>query len=242
MKNIKFAISHPPNPFKETVVDKVGKFLKERANRSFTVKDISLNLKLKPKSVSSALSRLKLGRNKTGIINGRKRILKKKNGKNRKTSYKGFKIGTVRNSEKGKWEYFQKTKFKAWKVDFKLIETNSKNKKKHRWDESGNMDLSGYATGIVPSDVDKSKIIDVAATELFRKALDIMQHEGVSLWNAVSEDDSKTVYLGAELINENPLDTKYNSRWDGQVTFVNDMGNSYPPFDVHFSIDMNEYY
>ena len=104
------------------------------------------------------------------------------------------------------------------------------------------MDLSGYATGIVPSDVDKSKIIDVAATELFRKALDIMQHEGVSLWNAVDEDNPKSVYLGAELINENPLDTKYNPRWDGQVTFVNDMGNSYPPFDVHFNIDMNEYY
>jgi uncharacterized protein YneR len=103
------------------------------------------------------------------------------------------------------------------------------------------MDLSGYAIGIVPSDVDKSTIIDVAATELFRKALDIMQHEGISLWNAVSEDDSKTVYLGAELINENPLDTKYNSRWDGQVNFVNDMGSSYN-YDVHFNIDMNEYY
>ena len=54
MKNIKFAISHPPNPFKEngSPEDKVGKFLKDRANKSFTVKDISLNLKL---SVSSAL-------------------------------------------------------------------------------------------------------------------------------------------------------------------------------------------
>ena len=58
MKNIKWAIDHPPIPTKETIVSKVGKFLKDRANKSFTVKDISLNLKLKPKSVSSALSRL----------------------------------------------------------------------------------------------------------------------------------------------------------------------------------------
>ena len=193
MKNIKFAISHPPNPFKETVVDKVGKFLKERANRSFTVKDISLNLKLKPKSVSSALSRLKLGRNKTGIINGRKRILKKKNGKNRKTGFKGFKIGTVRNSEKGRWEYFQKTKFKVWKVDFKLIETNSKNKKKHRWDESGNMDLSGYATGIVPSDVDKSTIIDVDPGPTWKGYISNEEQNGIDLKviNGISFSNNK---------------------------------------------------
>ena len=41
MKNIKWAIDHPPVPPKQTVVDKVGKFLKDRANKSFTVKDIS---------------------------------------------------------------------------------------------------------------------------------------------------------------------------------------------------------
>ena len=226
--------------FSETNIGRIGRFLKNTPNKSYTTKDISINLGINPKSVSSSLSRLKAGKNKTGMINGRKRILKTKSGKNRKTAYEGFKIGTVRNTSKGRWEFFTKTKFKLWKVDFKLIETNSKNKKKNRWAESGNMDLSGYATGLVPSAIEKSKVVGIAAAELFRKGLDIMQGEGVSLWNAVAEDDSKTVYLGGEMINENPLDKVYNSRWEGEINFVNNIGNSYP-YPVSFDIEENEY-
>lgn len=225
--------------FSETNIGRIGKFLKNTPNKSYTIKDISINLKINPKSVSSSLSRLKFGRNKTGIVNGRKRILKKKNGQNRKTSYEGFKIGTVRNTSKGRWEFFTKTRFKLWKVDFKLIETNSK-KPKNKWSESGNMDLSGYATGLVPSGIGKSKVVQVAASELFRKSLDIMQGEGVSLWNAVAEDDSKTVYLGGEMINENPFDKKYSSRWDGKINFVNNIGSSYS-YNVNFQIEENDY-
>ena len=226
--------------FSETNIGRIGRFLKNTPNKSYTTKDISINLGINPKSVSSSLSRLKAGKNKTGMINGRKRILKTKSGKNRKTAYEGFKIGTVRNTSKGRWEFFTKTKFKLWKVDFKLIETNSKNKKKHRWAQSGNMDLSGHATGLVPSGIEKSKVVGIAAAELFRKGLDIMQGEGVSLWNAVAEDDSKTVYLGGELINSNPLDKVYDSRWDGKINFVNDMGKSWD-YDVNFEIEENEY-
>ena len=226
--------------FSETNIGRIGRFLKNTPNKSYTTKDISINLGINPKSVSSSLSRLKAGKNKTGMINGRKRILKTKSGKNRKTAYEGFKIGTVRNTSKGRWEFFTKTKFKLWKVDFKLIETNSKNKKKHRWAQSGNMDLSGHATGLVPSGIEKSKVVGIAAAELFRKGLDIMQGEGVSLWNAVAEDDSKTVYLGGELINSNPLDKIYDSRWDGKINFVNDMGKSWD-YDVNFEIEENEY-
>ena len=226
--------------FSETNIGRIGRFLKNTPNKSYTTKDISINLGINPKSVSSSLSRLKAGKNKTGMINGRKRILKKKNGQNRKTAYEGFKIGTVRNTSKGRWEFFTKTKFKLWKVDFKLIETNSKNKKKHRWDESGKMDLSGHATGLVPSGIEKSKIVSIAASELFRKGLDIMQGEGVSLWSAVAEDDSKTVYLGGELINSNPLDKVYNSTWDGKINFVNNIGSSYS-YNVNFDIQQQEY-
>jgi hypothetical protein len=226
--------------FSETNIGRIGIFLKNTPNKSYTTKDISINLGIKPKSVSSSLSRLKSGKNKTGMINGRKRILKTKSGKNRKTGYEGFKIGTIKNTSKGRWEFFTKTKFKLWKVDFKLIETNSKNKKKNRWAESGNMDLSGYAIGLVPSGIEKSKVVGIAAAELFRKSLDIMQGEGVSLWNAVAEDDSKTVYLGGQMINENPLDKVYDSTWDGKINFVNNIGNSYS-YNVNFDIDIDEY-
>ena len=249
MKNIKWAIDHPPVPPKETVVSKVGKFLKDRANKTFTVKDISLNLKLKPKSVSSALSRLQLGRNKTGIINGRKRILKKKSGKNRKTSYKGFKIGTVRNSKKGKWEYFQKTKFKAWKVEFKLLDTNTKNRK-NEWitkevaKKSGGtpndaMDLHAEAYGIAPSHATEDIMIEVAAHRLLEKSLDVIKNTwGLIMYESITPDQN--VFLSATLENENPLDTKYNSRWEGEVHFKGSTG-----FDksakVVFDIDENRY-
>ena len=226
--------------FSETNIGRIGRFLKNTPNKSYTTKDISINLGINPKSVSSSLSRLKAGKNKTGIVNGRKRILKTKSGKNRKTAYEGFKIGTVRNTSKGRWEFFTKTKFKLWKVDFKLIETNSKNKKKNRWAESGNMDLSGEATGIVPSGIEKSKIVDIAASRLFRKSLDIVQDEGLSLWSVVDEDDPKSVYLGGELINSNPLDKVYNSRWEGEINFVNNVGKSYS-YPVSFDIEENEY-
>ena len=235
--------------FSETNIGRIGRFLKNTPNKSYTTKDISINLGINPKSVSSSLSRLKAGRDKTGIVNGRKRILKKKNGQNRKTAYEGFKIGTVRNTSKGRWEFFTKTKFKLWKVDFKIIETNSKAKKKtnskskkktNKWSESGNMDLSGEATGIVPSGIEKSKIVDIAASRLFRKSLDIVQDEGLSLWSVVDEDDPKSVYLGGELINSNPLDKVYNSRWEGEINFVNNVGKSYS-YPVSFDVGMNEY-
>ena len=86
--------------FSETNIGRIGDLLKNDPNKSYTVKDISLSLKINPKSVSSSLSRLKAGKNKTGIINGRKRILKKKNGQNRKTGYEGFKIGDIKNTDR----------------------------------------------------------------------------------------------------------------------------------------------
>ena len=224
--------------FKDTNIFKIGSFLRKRKNKTFSVADISTNLNIQKKSVSSSLSRLKNGANVTKIINGRKRIVRKLNGKPRKRGYRGFRIGSVRNSSRGQWEFFERTNFKIWKVDFKLIATNNI-KPKNKWDEKI-MDLSGTATGIVPSNVSKTRVTEIAATELFRKSLDVMQSEGVILWQSVMEDDSKTVYLGSELINENPLDKVYNGRWDGKIYFVNNVKAKYQ-YPVSFNIEVSEY-
>ena len=232
--------------FESTNIFKVGKFLKDRPNNKFTISDLSKNLKIPKKSVSSSLSRLKHGRNVTKLVDGRKRIQLKKNGKPRKRGYKGFKIGKIRNEERGMWEYFEVTDYKFWKVDFKLKETNEsrKNKKKyHAWTgvkDGGKMDLSAWATGLVPADVKKSAVIEIAGHELFRASLDVMNDEGVFLWQSVNEDDSKIVVIGATLENENPLDENYNPTWDGKINFINNIGVAYE-YNVSFDIEVDEY-
>ena len=232
--------------FESTNIFKIGKFLKDRKNHKYTISDLSKNLKIPKKSVSSSLSRLKHGRNVTRLVNGRKRIQLKKNGKPRKRGYKGFNIGKITNKERGMWEYFEGTDFKVWKVDFKLKETNESRKNKkdyHAWtgkDAGGKMDLSAWATGLVPADIKKSKVIDIAGHDLFRASLDVMNDEGVFLWNSVNEDDSKIVVIGATLENENPLDENYNSVWDGKINFINNIGVAYE-YKVSFDIDEDEY-
>jgi len=225
--------------FKDTNIFKIGKFLKDRPNKLFTLSDLSKNLKIPKKSVSSSLSRLKHGRNVTRRKGGkgRKLIVRRKDGKPRKQGYEGFKIGKINNKERGMWKYGEPTDFKTWKVDFKLKETKTK-KRQSEWTDI--MDLSGTATGIVPAHVGKSNVVEVSAHQLFRSSLDVMQDEGVFLWKSVREDDSKTVVFGAELIEENPLDENYDPTWDGEIIFVNNLAKTYK-YPVSYDIQIDEY-
>ena len=211
--------------FSETNIGIIGNFLKKNANESYTVKDISLSLKINPKSVSSSLSRLKAGKNKTGIVNGRKRILKKKNGQNRKTGYEGFKIGDIKNTSKGRWEFLSKIKYKLWEVSFKVIDTSSKNPK-NKWvtkkmaldGNSKAMDLHGIARGMVPIYADSSKVEQVAANRLLEKSLDVIRDTwGLIMYDSI--DPAQNIFFGTEIINNNPLDQKYDENWVGEVYF-----------------------
>ena len=235
--------------FSETNIGRIGDFLKKNTNESYTVKDISLSLKINPKSVSSSLSRLKAGRDKTGIVNGRKRILKKKNGKNRKTAYEGFKIGDIKNTSKGRWEFLSKIKYKLWEVSFKVIDTSSKTKekKKNKWitekmvmgTDRNAMDLHGYARGIVPIYADSSNVEQVAANRLLEKSLDVIKEKwGLIMFGAI--DPEQNIFFGTEIINHNPLDQKYDRTWDGKVYFKGSHGYTENE-SVTFTIDENRY-
>jgi len=238
--------------FSETNIGRIGNFLKKNANESYTVKDISLSLKINPKSVSSSLSRLKAGRDKTGIVNGRKRILKKKNGQNRKTAYEGFKIGDIKNTSKGRWEFLSKIKYKLWEVSFKVIDTSSKNPK-NKWvtkkmaidSSSKTMDLHGIARGMVPIYADSSKVEQVAANRLLEKSLDVIRDTwGLIMYDSI--DPAQNIFFGTEIINNNPLDQKYDENWVGEVYFKG--SNSFGRIKdkpesakVTFTIDENRY-
>ena len=235
--------------FSETNIGIIGNFLKKNANESYTVKDISLSLKINPKSVSSSLSRLKAGKNKTGIINGRKRILKKKNGQNRKTAYEGFKIGDIKNTSKGRWEFLSKIKYKLWEVSFKVIDTSSKTKekKKNKWitekmaidSNSKAMDLHGIARGIVPIYADSSKVEQVAANRLLQRSLDVIKETwGLKMHAAI--DPEQNIFFGTEIINHNPLDQNYDEDWEGKVYFKGSTG-FVENADVKFKIDEDKY-
>lgn len=227
--------------FKDTKIYQIGKFLKDNPNKTFTNSDIAKNLKINPKTVSSSLSRLRNGAN----VKKNNRIVLNKNGKPRKKSYTGFPMKNFKKSEKGNiYERKEKVsggfvgRFETWKVDFKLIETNSKNKKKNKWLDK--MDLSAFAIGIVPFGTIDSKIIEASGLKLFRTTLDKMQDENISLWNAVKENDDNSVYIGAELLSNETLDENYNSEWNGQITFVNNVGVVYH-FPIKYYVGINEY-
>ena len=238
--------------FSETNIGRIGDLLKKNANESYTVKDISLNLKINPKSVSSSLSRLKAGKNKTGMINGRKRILKKKNGQNRKTGYEGFKIGDIKNTSKGRWEFLSKIKYKLWEVSFKVIDTST-NRPKNRWvtkkmaidSSSKAMDLHGIARGMVPIYADSSKVEQVAANRLLEKSLDVIRDTwGLIMYKSI--DPAQDIFFGTEIINNNPLDQKYDRTWDGMVYFKgsNSFGRTKDKPEgakVSFTIDEDKY-
>jgi hypothetical protein len=232
--------------FSETNIGRIGNLLKNDPNKSYTIKDISLGLKINPKSVSSSLSRLKAGKNKTGMINGRKRILKKKNGQNRKTGYEGFKIGTVKNTSKGRWEYLTKSKYVLWEVSFKVIDTNTKarqtpwvTEKMVRGTNKNAMDLHADAEGIAPSYADAAKMVEVAANRLFEVSLDVIK----DTWGLImfeSLDPEKNITLASRIMNPNPLDENYNQRWDGMVSFKGSHGFE-KSAKVDFNIDENRY-
>ena len=232
--------------FSETNIGRIGDLLKNDPNKSYTIKDISLGLKINPKSVSSSLSRLKAGKNKTAIINGRKRILKKKNGQNRKTGYEGFKIGTVKNTSKGRWEYLSKSKYVLWKVEFKVIDTNTKDRKRPWITEKmvmgidkKAMDLHAYADGIAPSYADAAKLVEVAANRLFEVSLDVIK-DTWGLYMFESLDPEKNITLASRIMNSNPLDQSYNQRWDGEISFIGSHGFN-KKANVTFNIDENRY-
>ena len=235
--------------FSETNIGRIGRFLKNTPNKSYTTKDISINLGINPKSVSSSLSRLKAGKNKTGMINGRKRILKKKNGQNRKTGYEGFKIGDIKNTSKGRWEFLSKIKYKLWEVSFKVIDTSSKTKekKKNKWitekmvmgTNRDAMDLHGIARGIVPIYADSSKVEQVAANRLLQRSLDVIKETwGLNMFKAI--DPEQNIFFGTEIINHNPLDQNYDEDWEGKVYFKGSNGFG-ENTDVKFKIDEDKY-
>lgn len=213
---------------------RIGDFLKSNVNRIFTISDLSKNLKVSKKTVSSSLSHLARGR----IVKVKGKTQYTKTGKVRRKYYKGFKRGTLRTDGRGRWLAYEKTNYESWRVDFKIRETHTR-KRQREWVKI--MDLTATAIGVVPSGTNKSKIIEVSAVRLFQKSLEVMADNGVNLYQSVAQDDSSTVVFGARKNTDEVLINRYDTDWNGEIFFRNDQGRDYPPFKVKYRVNEHEY-
>jgi hypothetical protein len=100
------------------------------------------------------------------------------------------------------------------------------------------MNLEAHVIGIAPRRTEQNKVKNVVGNKLFSQVLDTMSENGVHLWNAINEN--KSVFIDASVINENPLDKKYNSTWKGVVEFVGSTGVSTND-DIEIEIDEVEW-
>ena len=226
--------------FSDTKIYQIGKFLKSRPNEVFSRSDLHNNLKIGKSTITNSISKLRNGRN----VLKKGKIQLRKNGKPRKQSYPDMLMKNFKTDGRGNYSYFEKVKFKAWKVDFKLIETSAKEpqnnwitEKMTRGTQRKSMDLSGWAIGIVPAKISKSRVVEVAAIQLFKNSVTTLAGNGIFLFDAVEEEN---VILGGEIENENPLDKTYNEKWDGKINFVNNVGASME-WKVDFKIKEHEY-
>lgn len=226
--------------FKDTKIYAIGKFLKDRPNEIFSRSDLYNNLKINKSTISSSIRKLATGRN----VIKKGRLQYRKNGRLRKQSYPDMPMKNFQSDGKGHYRYFKKVSFKTWKVDFKLIETSATDPQ-NRWitekmtkgTDRKSMDLSAWATGIVPANISKGKVVSVAAVKLFKTSIINLAAEGIFLFEAVEEEN---VILGGEIENENPLDKSYNEDWAGKINFVNNVGSALE-WKVDFKIKEYEY-
>jgi len=107
------------------------------------------------------------------------------------------------------------------------------------------MDLHGIARGMVPIYADSSKVEQVAANRLLEKSLDVIRDTwGLIMYDSI--DPAQNIFFGTEIINNNPLDQKYDENWVGEVyfkgsnSFGRDKGNP-ESAKVTFTIDENRY-
>ena len=194
---------------------KIVSYLVKNSNEVFTPKEIGMAIDVKDSSVRGRLSEL---------FN--------KNIKNKPENLKKI--------SKGKYSFVELIKggnFRRWEVSFKLIETLKHKNRKSDWDNTI-MDLSANVKGIVPRLIEQNKVKEVVGNRLFSNVLDVMNNEGVSLWNAVNEN--KSIFIDATVINENPLDRNYDSKWNGEIEFTNSQAKRFT-FDLNFEIQENRW-
>ena len=228
--------------FKDTKIYAVADFLKSNPNKPYKISDISKNLNINPKTVSSSISRLSKGANKKK--NGR--IILKKNGQPRKQGYEGFPMKNFKKVNRGVYQYTVKEKtigkFETWKVDFKLIETNKK-KKKNSWNIT-TMDLSSYAIGVVPFGTSQNKVIDISGAKLYKTTLNVLDEHGLDLWGAINDIDINYTLGATNLSEENSsLVENYDSEWNGELALVGSSGKKQTPdiLKLKYDIRIDEY-
>lgn len=175
-----------------TVVDRILSFLKDNSGQEFTPKEIALSINANPNTVRGRLSELTRGLVKRVRVTK----LKKKKGQ-RRSEWRLPEGQASRLSD-----------FKLYRVSFKIIDTHKK-----RW-KSENMNFESYADGIVDREISEDEILEIAGSRLETESLKII-NESIPVGTNI-----KDAFLGIQVLNNNPLDEKYNPKWIGEAEII----------------------
>lgn len=100
----------------------------------------------------------------------------------------------------------------------------------HEWDA----DLEATAIGLTPNWVTISKIESILNPKLITAVIDKIGKEGIFL----AEERVRFNIMGTEI--KERTETRYNSRFDVTIDFVNNVGVEYQ-FKTHFYVDLEEW-
>ena len=106
-------------------------------------------------------------------------------------------------------------------------------KPKQKWDAA--MNLEAYADGIAANEYTKQDVLNVVASPFFSEILDTLADENPPIILFTALDPDRDVFIDVSVLNETPLDTRYEAEWKGKIFFTNNIGKLYT-FPLFFKI------
>ena len=153
----------------------------------------------------------------------------------RKLKYikKRYPTGKIPKGERQQYGYFGKeSPFRLWRISFKLVQTSSL-KPQQKWDAA--MNLEAYADGIVSNKYTKQDVLNVVASPFFSAILDTLADDNPPIILYTALNPERDVFIDVSVLNETPLDTRYEAEWKGKIFFTNNLGKLYT-FPLFFKI------
>ena len=97
------------------------------------------------------------------------------------------------------------------------------------------MNLEAYADGIVSNKYTKQDVLNVVASPFFSAILDTLADDNPPIILYTALNPERDVFIDVSVLNETPLDTRYEAEWKGKIFFTNNLGKLYT-FPLFFKI------
>ena len=144
-----------------------------------------------------------------------------------------YPVGKIPKGRRQEYGYFGKeSPFRLWRISFKLVQTSSL-KPQQKWDAA--MNLEAYADGIAANEYTKQDVLNVVASPFFSAILDTLADDNPPIILYTALNPERDVFIDVSVLNETPLDTRYEAEWKGKIFFTNNIGKLYT-FPLVFKI------